>query len=192
LQPSSKDVLLKLLLVLFAISAFLAIPGHCKRPVSLPCCYVGIDESVILAVNVLGRNEVSARIVQIGELVDFDCLLPNLLPLLIRFALKLNELRKLAPPFAPISVNLSAMLQFTRPRSAPSSSDRSTVCQTTRLLLCRRATTSPSGHPPPANNGGAAAQEENRVRQQEEEQQLALEKAVSGSERSDGERPCKF
>jgi hypothetical protein len=61
-----------------------------------------LDETVILTVHVLGRDEGSAWNVQIDELIDFDCLLPNLFPLLILFALKLIDLRKLASPFAAI------------------------------------------------------------------------------------------
>jgi hypothetical protein len=95
---------------LFAIAHFLAIPGYCKGPIALLFCYVDIDESVILAICVLGRDEVSARIVQFGELVDFE----DPLPLLIVFALTLNEPRKLIPLSGSICVYISVMVQLTR------------------------------------------------------------------------------
>jgi hypothetical protein len=103
-------------LILFEISPLWAIPGHSKRLVSRFCCHVDIDELVTRAVHVRGWDELSGHIVQIGEDVDFECFSPNLFPLLLFFGIKLNQLRKLAPLFAVISMNFLAMLQFTRLR----------------------------------------------------------------------------
>jgi hypothetical protein len=113
-----------MLSILFDMSPFLAIPDHCKHLISLLCGDVDIDESVILAVHVLARDEVYARMVQIAELVDsvrlFDRLFssfvqfPNLLPLLVFFAIKLHELPKLATLFSAISVTFYPMLRPNR------------------------------------------------------------------------------
>jgi hypothetical protein len=109
----SKQVLLKLLSILWDLSPFLSASQSCDDLMSLLCGDVDIDESVILNIHGLARETVYPRMIALSELLDSVPLFgrlasdflkcPNLMPLVTLLALKFNRLDTLAELFGTIS-----------------------------------------------------------------------------------------